>query len=86
MQKVNYCLLKLCALLYYSKSLNYFIFDLKFENIKFDDLFNTILIDFSEDLFKKYIKDQQYIIWKKLIFSFWYSCYIKKKSYYLLKL
>ena len=77
--------LKFCSLLYYATLYKHFIYDLKKENVVFDENSNPILIDFDENIIKFYEIDKVKIIAKIFSFSYWTSCYFKKKCQLLLK-
>ena len=82
------CLLKAFAFLYHTTLLNNYIFDLKFDNVIFDDQGNIILIDFDEYLLKKYKFNHKgkfiNILWRFFRLSSFASCYLKKRILFLL--
>jgi hypothetical protein len=80
------CLLKFVSLLYHCRKLDCCISDCKYANIKFDTKFNTVLIDYSEKLLAEYIIRGKHIIQPDVALHMWCPCYIKKKTFFLLKL
>ena len=83
--KKKIALIKLSSVLLYLKNNNKFIFDLKHQNIAFDDKQNIILIDFSENLINNYKENSKYRINHRLDFGPYRPAYLRKIFYNFIK-
>ena len=82
----KYILLKVSIYLYYFRKVDFFVNDLKYDNIGYDDKYNIINIDYDDFTFGRFKEGKKYIIWKNPIYIYMFSCDIKKRLYTLLKL
>jgi hypothetical protein len=83
-------LLKFSVLLYHFCSRHYYIYDLKYDNIGFDEDYNIVFIDYDELTYTLYKRNEndnyKSVLWKQMRFSFHCSCDFKKRLYSLIKL
>ena len=82
----KYILLKVSIYLYHFRRSDFFVNDLKYDNIGYDDNYNIINIDYDGFTYGRFKTGDKYIIWKIPIYIYMFSCDIKKRLYTLLKL
>ena len=83
--KKKYVLLKLTVFIYHINDNHYFINDLKYKNIGFDEKYNIITIDYDAITYQLYkTKTNKYVILKHPFYLYYLSCDVKKRLYSIL--